>query len=171
MTKRPGGGVDIYETAAHYAVDDGRTFRVSCFTNDLTGASFHYLRILTGADHSPHAQVRVAVEGTSLVQFWEDSTISAAGTAQAIIGLNRQITGVVHTITAFINTAAQVATTGTSLEAELIPGGSGVGGAGFGGISSGKDIILDTSSTYLVSIQNLTASTIGASVIVDFHFD
>ena len=175
MSKNPKGGFDIFEDVSHYEVDDGRAFRMSFFQAELTATTTKYISVVTGSERNMHINWQVAVGGSSVVRFFEDATAGSLGTALAITCLNRQITCVVHSL--LIYNIVDPATigggdTGTSIGIELIPGGVGVGNTVFGGVGSGQfDMILDTSSTYLLSIENTTADTITANVILDILYD
>jgi hypothetical protein len=127
------------------------------------------LLVQTGASQSAHLRYAGSAGGDHRVEFFEDTTVSAAGTAIACSNRNRFSSNV---CAATVTHTPTVTGVGTELINSILPGGTAVGqgqttpGSSATGFS---EWVLKHNTIYMLRITNLAGTAQPLSASVDFY--
>lgn len=150
----------------HARIHEGTMFSVDQVDTALADtASLTYL-ISTSASQSAHLRVLAALGGDARLQFFENPTVTMAGSAVTPINRNRFSSNVAAST---VTTGPTVSSDGTELLDIILPGGSGFflspGSSG----NAFEEYILKLDEDYLARVTNISGSAQPASLQLDFY--
>jgi hypothetical protein len=151
---------------AHQKVHEGRFFSCGYYNSAVVDTGVIELLIQTSATNGTHSRISGYSGGDSLIQIFEGTTFSNAGTALTISNHNRSslkvFDGTVTNTPTLIGAGTQINST------VFIPGGtkaSATGGAG----GFGSEFILALSTNYLFRITNVSGATKKQSILFECY--
>jgi len=156
----PASTTQISIDTVHDRIHEGRYFSGGYYNAAVANNATIQLLLVLGATHSLHAVMKCASGGNSVVELYEDTTYSAAGTAVAMTNHNRSSDKV------FAGTVTHTPTitgVGTPLNGTtFVPGGTGGGMGGStpgGSVDFSQELVLAPTKVYLFRITNIAGST------------
>jgi hypothetical protein len=152
----------------HHEVHSGRMYQASYKSPDdsaiADNASLDML-LVVGSTRTPHIVFAVAAGGDVEVLFYEDTTVSNAGTALVENNMNRTSN---HVSTVAATHTPTVSGVGTLLADYLIPGGQGPR-AGGGTARESTEWILEKGKTYLIRATNRSGGAQPVSITAQWY--
>lgn len=148
----------------HYRVHQGLMFSVEHFDVALAGAWSIEILLRTSAK-GIHCLYNASLGGDASVSFFEEPTVTVAGTALTTINHNRNSSFATTTLAYHTPTTTD---DGTPLDVLVMPGGTG-GNAQGGTGSILLDWELKPSTDYLLRLTNLTGQVQVAHLHVNFY--
>lgn len=155
----------------HQKVHDGDFYQVgtllTCIAN---GCSAEFL-IKVGACQSLHTVISTSVTGKFIGYLYEAPTIAVCGCGTALTAINSNRNSCNTAEGTFFHTPCTTAD-GTQLAASLIPGGTGgkaIGGSASTSTRDGAEIILATSTNYLIRLTNDSGQARDVSITISFY--
>ena len=149
----------------HHEIHAGSHFFCSIYDSDVDTAAPKYFRITTpNTTKWGHLLLSYVSVGSGIWEFFENPTISDAGTSKTIYNSNRNSANTA-TLTVYEN--AKTTSDGTKLFTDLT-GDNGVGGVRMNGNSSrDNEIVLKQNEDYILKF---TPDADNAKVVIDIEF-
>lgn len=159
----PHTGGMVVQDSVHQQIHRGILFSTDIV--DLTLGSSSTLEVLITANCGAHMRITAAVGSDATIEFFENPTVTAAGTPTDIYNRNRFST---KTPGCVVTSGPTVTVDGTQLENMFVPGGTGPlasGGAG----DFWNEWILKTNNTYLVRLTNISVGAAPMQLQLDWY--
>lgn len=148
-------------------LDAGRSFHAQALSTALADNADLDILLVVPADGSMQVGFGFALGGDGTAEFFEDTIVSANGTALTAVNRNRNSSNVA---TMLVFEGPTVTGDGVLLSASIVPGGEGKKDSiGSGGGQA--DVILKRGANYLFRLTNLSGAVQIASVTVNWVED
>ena len=145
----------VAEDPEIYYIHSGKGFS-SSISLSIANSATGYILLVTGNDNQ-HLHLRdYAIEATSApvtITLYEGATVSNSGTPVSVINLNRTSA---NTTTASLYSAPTVTGNGTQLIQHQLTGTKQDGGFG---MTTSKEIVLNSNTNYLFAIANTSGGS------------